>query len=39
MFQEPFSDRLVQKHAGNLTVRVRKNDIQIDSLVPKYNVR
>ena len=35
MFQEPFSDRLVQKHAGNLTVPVRKNDIQIDCLVPK----
>ena len=35
MFQEPLPDRLVQKHAGNLTVAVRKNDIQIDCLVPK----
>ena len=35
MFQEPLPDRLVQKHAGNLTVPVRKNDIQIDCLVPK----
>ena len=26
MFQEPLPDRLVQKHAGNLTVSVRNRD-------------
>ena len=35
MFQEQLPDRLVQKYAGNLTVPARKNDIQIDCLVPK----
>lgn len=35
MFQELLPDRLVQKYAANLTVPARKNDIQIDCLVPK----
>ena len=35
MFQEQLHDRLVQKYAGSLTVPARKNDIQIDCLVPK----
>lgn len=35
MFQEQLPDRLVQKYAGSLTVPARKNDIQIDCLVPK----
>ena len=35
MFQEQLPDRLVQKYAANLTVPARKNDIQIDCLVPK----
>ena len=35
MFQELLHDRLVQKYAGSLTVPARKNDIQIDCLVPK----
>ena len=35
MFQEQLPDRLVQKYAESLTVPARKNDIQIDCLVPK----
>ena len=38
MFQEQLHDRLVQKYAGSLTVPARKNDIQIDCLVPKLQI-